>query len=83
MSDISIKERESLSMTDAKEVLSFDSGFIEVMTALGKVQIEGEDLKILSMSSDTGALSVIGRIDGVYYPQKPKAKGGIFARGEK
>jgi sporulation protein YabP len=80
MSEISIKERESLLMTDAREVLSFDSDFIEVMTSLGKVEIEGEGLKILSMSSETGALSVIGRIDGVYYPQKLKAKGGIFAR---
>lgn len=81
--DIIVKERQGLSMTAVSEVLSFDSDFITVMTTLGKVEIEGEDLKILAMSSDTGTLNVVGRVDGVYYPKKPKVKSAIFSRGDK
>lgn len=71
---INIKNRESLSMTDVSEVLSFDEDFITVMTADGKVEIEGSGLKILNMSSDSGDMQLTGRIDGVYYSVKPTKK---------
>lgn len=81
--EIHIKERESLAMTGVNEVLSFDSDYICVMTEQGKVEIEGDGLKILGMSSDTGNLSVTGRVDGVFYSAKPKEKKGFFSRGAK
>ena len=71
---ISIKNRESLSMTEVSEVLSFDEDFITVMTVDGKVEIEGSGLKILNMSSDSGDMLLTGRIDGVYYSAKPTKK---------
>ena len=80
--NIHIKDRESLSMTDVSEVLSFDNDFISVATALGKVEIEGDGLKIISMSSESGEMFLVGRIDGVYYSKMPSKK-GIFSKGVK
>jgi len=77
---IEIQDREVLSMSAVSEVLSFDADFITVMTPHGKVEIEGADLRITEMSSESGALHVLGRIDGVYYAAKPSAKKGIFVR---
>lgn len=81
--DIFIKERSELSMSAVSEVLEFDSDFIAVMTPHGKVEIEGKDMKILNMSSDTGDLTVLGTVNGVYYSAKPEGKKGIFSRGTK
>ena len=81
--EIHIREREAITLTGVSEVLSFDSDFISAASTLGKVEIEGDGLKILSMSSDTGNLSVVGRIDGVYYSSSQKEKKGFFSRRAK
>lgn len=79
---IHIKDRETLSMTEVFEVLSFDNDFVTVSTALGKVEIEGDGLKIISMSSESGEMLLVGRIDGVYY-SKTSPKKGFFSKGAK
>ncbi len=76
--NITIHDRAALMMTAVSEVLSFDADFVTVMTPLGKVEIEGRELKITSMSSESGDLTVVGQIDGVYYSAKTGAKKGIF-----
>ncbi len=80
--ELQIKDRETLRMTGVCEVLGFDSDFITAMTSHGKVEIEGEELKILDMSSDTGNLSIVGKINGVYYSSQ-KEKKGLFSRAAK
>ena len=77
---IEITDRETLSMCAVSEVLSFDADFISVMTSLGKVEIEGADLRITEMSAESGMLHVLGRIDGVYYAAKPLGKKSFFSR---
>lgn len=75
---ITIRDRASLVMTSVSEVLTFDEDFVSVMTALGKVEIEGGGLRILNLSSESGDFHLEGRIDGVYYAAKPKK--GLFSR---
>ena len=70
-------------MSGVCEVLGFDSDFVSAMTEDGKVEIEGDNLKILAMSSETGNLHITGRIDGVFYQTKTKDKKGLFSRGAK
>ena len=76
---IEITDRETLSMCSVSEVLRFDADFITVMTPLGKVEIEGADLRITEMSAESGTLHVLGRIDGVYYATKPTGKKTFFS----
>ena len=71
---IHIKDRETLTMSEVREVLSFDTDYICVMTDAGKLEIEGDSMRILSMSSESGDMLVAGRIDGVFYSKTPKKK---------
>jgi hypothetical protein len=48
------------------------------MTELGKVIVEGEDLKIESLGKDAGVIYVSGTINGVYYPAVRNDKHSVF-----
>ena len=78
--NINVKDRESLTMSGVSEVLSFDGDYIAVMSEGGKVEIEGDGMRIVSMSSSSGDLLVAGRIDGVFYPSKTQKK-KLFSKG--
>ena len=80
--NVNIRERQTLTMSEVREVLSFDNDYISVMTDAGKVEIEGDGMRIISMSSESGDMLVTGRIDGVFYAAKPKAR-GFFKKSEK
>ena len=80
--DIRISNRETLTMSEVREVLSFDESFICVMTEHGKVEIEGNGMRIINMSSESGDMLVHGRRDGVFYAAKPKGQ-GFFKKTEK
>lgn len=80
---ITVKNREYLTMTGVREVLTFDEDFVSVETELGKVEIEGGGMKIVNMSSESGDFVLVGRIDGVYYAAKPGGKKGLFSRAAK
>ena len=72
---ICINNREMLTMTNVREVLSFDTDFVSVLTDGGKVEIEGDGMRIVNMSSESGDMLLVGRIDGVFYSKPPKKKG--------
>lgn len=80
--NVNIKDREEIALSAVSEVLSFDSDFISVMTEQGKLEIEGDGMRIVSMSSESGDMLVCGRIDGVFYSVKPLKK-GLFKKGAK
>ena len=80
--NININDREEIRLSAVSEVLSFDSDFISVMTEQGKLEIEGDGMRIVSMSSESGEMLVCGRIDGVFYAVKPFKK-GLFKKGDK
>jgi len=71
---IHLKDRETLTLSEVREVLSFDTDYICVMSDMGRLEIEGEGMRILSMSSESGDMLVAGRIDGVFYSKAPKKK---------
>ncbi len=72
--NIFIDERKTLKMSAVREVLSFDTDYISVMSDIGKVEIEGDGMRILQMSSESGELFITGRIDGVSYSKTPAKK---------
>ena len=80
--NINIRDRETLAMSAVREVLSFDNDYISVMTEEGKVEIEGDGMRIVSMSGESGDMLVTGRIDGVLYPTKPKVRGFFKKSGK-
>ena len=64
---ISIIDRTTCEISGVEEILCFDEYSICVLSSMGELEIEGEELKIGSFTSDTGLLSVSGKICGILY----------------
>ena len=67
--------RKKLTLTGAKEVLRFDEEAAELGTELGNLTIEGESLKLKTLSLDTGTVVVEGQIRSFAY-EEPRLRRG-------
>ena len=70
-----IKEKKSLTIDGVENVLGFDESYVTLATVAGKINVEGEELKIQSLSGENGEIHIVGKILGVYYTGAPKSKG--------
>lgn len=73
--NITIKNREELTIDGAESILSFDDYSLVVMTTLGKLTVEGEGMVIDSLVKETKRIIVKGKISGLYYSDNKKTKG--------
>ena len=64
---VSLRAREDLFADGVTDILSFDDTQLLVETALGKLCVEGEGLRVSELSVNDGRLTLKGRIDGLYY----------------
>ncbi len=65
--NITLENREHLSLTGILDVYSFDDQIIIVDTELGLLTIKGEDLKINKLNLETSDFVVDGKIDSINY----------------
>ena len=65
-----IQDRSRAELTGICEVESFNETGVELISHDGAIVIEGESLKIDQFSVETGKISVIGRISGIFYYEK-------------
>ena len=73
-----IKDKKALTLDGVKHVLSFEEDEVTLDTELGRVIVEGQDLKIESLSKE-GEILIVGKIDGAFYSSREE-KGGLFGR---
>ena len=80
--NIILENRNKLSVSGVKDVLSFDDQVIIMETELGLLTVKGENLKIKKLSIDTSEVIVEGEIDSLSYSQKNKTKqeGSFFSK---
>ena len=73
-----LENREKLSISGVKDVLSFDDQVVIVETELGLLTVKGENIKINKLSLDTSEVIVEGEISYLAYSNKEqdKTKGG-------
>ena len=64
---IVIDNRSTCEISGVLEVLNFDEYSILLVTSYGDMELEGEELKIISFSTEKGILSVSGKIRGTLY----------------
>ena len=74
----SVKEGKHLYVDGVKTVESFEPTYVKLELASGGMSIEGENMRIESLSQQGGKLVIIGKIDGVAY-SKTRAKKGFFS----
>ncbi len=71
---ITVDDRRHSVLTGIDDVISFDDISISVHSALGDMIIEGEELKIENFSAEKGILTIIGKINGLYYTEQMNRK---------
>lgn len=79
--NIVLENREKLSISGVKDVLSFDDQVVIVETELGLLSIKGNNLKIIKLSIDTSDVKIEGDINNLAYSQNhPKNETSIFSK---
>ncbi len=73
-------QRKQLEISGVREVVSFDERGATILTEDGELSIEGTDIKISNLDTDSGRVSVGGRIDAMIYSADPTEKKKGFRR---
>ena len=77
--EITLRDRTMLKITGIGDVSSFDEFGIVLSSVNGDISVDGSDLKIVSLSSETGEIEISGRVNGgFYFEERPKKK--LFGR---
>ena len=56
----------SVSMYGVKDIRGFEDGFISLDTSSGKINVEGNGLKIESLTKEDGHIYISGNVSGVF-----------------
>ena len=76
---VTVLNRQRVIIDGVKNVIGFDESYVTLETDLGKITIEGAEMRIESLTKDDGKIDIYGKIDGVYY-YTDKERKGIFKR---
>ena len=71
---LSLEERSRLTMTGVTEVISFEETSVVLHTALGTLIVQGNDLKLKTLSLEGGQVAVDGHISALVY-EEPRSAG--------
>ena len=74
---LTLNERNALTMTGVHEVLNFDEETVVVQTDLGKLMVQGHDLKLKTLSPEGGQVRIEGTVVALQYQQTPEHRGGL------
>lgn len=77
---LTLNERTQLTMTGVHEVLNFDENVVLVRTDLGKLLIQGQDLKLKTLSPEGGQIRIEGSVTALQYEQSRDSRGGGLRR---
>ena len=66
----------NMRLSGVKNVRAFDEDYVTLETDVGKINVEGKELRIESLSKDKGDIEIVGNITGVYYSEDKKASKG-------
>lgn len=77
-----LENRNKLSISGVKDVLSFDDQVVIMETELGLLTVKGDNLKINKLSIDTSEVIVEGEISNLGYSEhnKKEQDGGLFGK---
>lgn len=77
---VNVLNRSQLSMNGVLHIVSFDEDEITIMTREGKVHVEGNDLKVESLSKENGSILVIGEIVEITFEKEKAHKAGMLSK---
>ena len=75
---LTLNERKNLTMTGVTEVVRFEEALVVLKTSLGLLTVQGQDLKLKTLSLEGGQVAVDGHISALVY-EEPR-EGGLWQR---
>ncbi len=72
---LTINNRERLTVNGVINVEGFSEEYLVLNTTLGELAVEGESLKIESLTKENGEILIIGKINGLFYKDEKSEKG--------
>ena len=76
---LTLNERKSLTMTGVTEVLRFEESAVMLRTSLGTALIQGQELKLKTLSLEGGQVAVDGTVSALVY-EEPRQGGSWLSR---
>ena len=76
---LTLSEMKELRTNGVKNVVGFDEGSVLLETDLGRLTVEGSDLKIESLSKENGEIVIVGNVSGIFY-SGDKSNKGFFGK---
>ena len=74
-----LTNRTRLELNDVNSVAAFDEEYIALEMTDGKIYIDGEGLRIIDLSKESGKIVVTGRVNDISYTDnKERKKRGLF-----
>jgi len=75
---LTLNERKQLTMTGVTEVVSFEETAVVLQTDLGTLLVQGQELKLKTLTPEGGQVAVEGQISALIY-EEPR-EGGFWRR---
>ena len=72
---LTLNERKNLTMTGVAEVVSFEETAVVLKTSLGTLWVQGQELKLKTLSLEGGQVAVDGNISALVY-EEPRLTSG-------
>jgi len=76
---ILIDSRQSFVCDTVEDVEEFSQEYVLINTGYGKLNVEGEELRIKELNEKEGKISITGKITGLFFKDE-REKSGFFKR---
>ena len=73
-----LAERKRLAVSGIEQVDCFDENQVVLYTVMGRLEIRGENLHILDLSTEGGDFTLEGKVSALYYTDEEPG-GGLFS----
>ena len=73
---ITVTDKTKVEIEGATAVISFDEDGVLIDSSVGKISVEGRELRIENFEKVTGRILITGNVIGVFYIEKAEKKKG-------
>ena len=77
---ITVTNLKTFTMSGVIDIAAFDGEYILLNTVSGKISVEGRELKIQSLTQESGEIIVVGEITGVFVTPVKEKKHLFFSK---
>lgn len=75
-----LESRNKLSFSGVTQIGAFDEEMLTVYTDYGEITVNGENIQVSVMNTETGEVCAQGKIDSVKYSDKYSKRTSFFAK---